>query len=339
MVGQKRAADPAGPGARVIATVTVALALLAPAATLAQTIGYPSRPLRMIIPFAPGGTPDAQMRIVADRLNPRLGQPLVYDYRPGAAGSVGMEIAARASPDGYTLIAGTVGAWAVNPHLQSHGFSTLTDLAPVVLVATAPAVLVVHPSLPVHSVQDLVALAKRRPGALNYGSTGIGGFGHMSAELFSAMTGARMTHIAYKGAAPALADLVGGHIEVLFNSAVVTVPQIRAGRVRALATTGTRRLALLPELPTVAESGVPGYENSTWTGIGVPVRTPVELVQRLNREFGAVLAIPEVQERFSATGATVVGGTIEEFRAFLRTEYDKFGRLVRQTGMRAGPAS
>lgn len=316
---------------------TLALTIL-PASILAQTTSFPTRPLRMIIPFAPGGTPDAQMRIVAERLTPRLGQPMVYDYRPGAAGSVGMEVAVRASPDGYTLVAGTVGSWAVNPHLQSHGFNTLTDLAPVVLVATAPAVLVVHPSLPVHSVQDLVTLAKRRPGALNYGSTGIGGFGHMSAELFSAMTGARMTHIAYKGAAPALADLVGGHIEVLFNSAVVTVPQIRAGRVRALATTGSRRLALLPDLPTVAESGVPGYENSTWTGIGAPVRTPPELVQRLNREFATVLAMTDVQDRFAAAGASVVGGSTEEFRAFLRAEFEKFGRLVRETGMRSGPA-
>jgi tripartite-type tricarboxylate transporter receptor subunit TctC len=161
----------------------------------------------------------------------------------------------------------------------------------------------------------------------------------MSAELFSAMTGARMTHIAYKGAAPALADLVGGHIEVLFNSAVVTVAQIRAGRVRALATTDTKRLSLLPDLPTVAESGVPGYEISTWTGIGTPARTPADLLQRLNREFAAVLAMPEVQERFSAAGASVVGGSIEDFRAFLRSEYDKFGRLVRETGMRGAPAS
>ena len=332
------ARDPAGLRPAGIRSV-LGLALLASAAAAcAQAPGYPSKPLRMIIPFAPGGTPDAQMRIVADRLNPRLGQPLVYDYRPGAAGSVGMEVAARSTPDGYTLVAGTVGAWAVNPHLQPHGFNTLTDLAPVVLVATAPAVLVVHPSLPVHSVQDLIALARRRPNTLNYGSTGVGGFGHMSAELFSAMTGARMTHIAYKGAAPALADLVGGHIEVLFNSAVVTVPQIRAGRVRALATTGARRLALLPDLPTVAESGVPGYENSTWTGLGVPARTPTELVQRLNREFAAVLALAEVQERFAAAGASVVGGSIDEFRTFLRTEYDKFGRLVRETGMRGGSA-
>ena len=184
------ARDPAGVRSAGLRRALGCALLASAAGALAQAPGYPSKPLRMIIPFAPGGTPDAQMRIVADRLNPRLGQPLVYDYRPGAAGSVGMEVAARSTPDGYTMVAGTVGAWAVNPHLQSHGFSTLADLAPVVLVATAPAVLVVHPSLPVHSVQDLVALARRRPNSLNYGSTGVGGFGHMSAELFSAMTGA-----------------------------------------------------------------------------------------------------------------------------------------------------
>ncbi len=305
------------------------------AAQAPQSGQYPTRPVRVVIPFAPGGTPDTQMRIVAERLTPRLGQQLVYDYRPGAAGSIGMEVTARAIADGYTIVAGTVGAWAVTPHLQKLTFDPLTDLVPIVMVATAPAVLVVHPSLPVHSVKELIAIARQRPGMLNYGSTGIGGFGHMSAELFSTMTVISMTHIAYKGAAPALSDLLGGHIEVLFNSAVVTIPQIQAGRVRALATTGPKRLALLPQLPTVAEAGVPGYENSTWTGLGAPVRTPADIVTRLSREIAAVLALPDVQERFTTTGALVVGGSQEDFRVILHAEHDKFGRLLRKAGSRS----
>lgn len=301
----------------------------------AQTPQYPSRPVRVIIPFTPGGTPDTQMRMVADRLTPRLGQPLVYDYRPGAAGSIGMEVAARAIADGYTLVAGTVGSWAVTPHMQKLSFDPLSDLAPIVLMATAPAVLVVHPSLPANSVKELISLARKRPGALNYGSTGVGGFGHMCAELFSTMTATRMTHVAYKGASPALADLLGGHIEVLFNSAVVTIPQMQAGRVRALATTGTKRLALLPDLPTVAEAGVPGYENSTWTGLGAPARTPAEIISRLNREVTAVLALPDVQERFTSSGASVVGGSPDDFRVFLHAEHQKFGRLLQKSGGRS----
>jgi tripartite-type tricarboxylate transporter receptor subunit TctC len=315
-------------GPALVAPALVAIALEVDA----QPGPWPSRPVRVVIPFAPGGTPDTQMRMVSDRLAPRLGQPVVYDYRPGAAGSIGMEVAARAPADGYTLVAGTVGSWAVTPHLQKLGFDTLVDLAPIVLLATAPAVLVVHPSVPARSVKELIAVARQRPGQLNYGSTGIGGFGHISAELFSSMTGTRMTHVAYKGAAPALGDLLGGHIEVLFNSAVVTVPYIEGGRVRALATTGARRLPLLPQLPTVAEAGVAGYENSTWTGIGAPARTPADILARLNREFVTVLALPEVQARFTASGAAVVGGSVDEFRAFLHSEHEKFGRLLRKAG-------
>ena len=237
-------------------------------------------------------------------------------------------------PTANTLVIGTVGNWAVNPHLYNLPYSVLTDFAPIIHVGTTPAVLVVHPSVPAKSVKDLIALAKQKPGELNYGSTGVGGFGHMCAELFSAMTQTKMTHISYKGSAPALADLLGGHIQVLFNSAIVTVPQILEGKVRALATTGATRLAILPDVPTVAEAGVPGYENSTWSGIAAPARTPRPVIARLNRELAAVLELTDIRERFSAAGSTVTGGTPEHFHETLRSELAKYGKLIKDAGIK-----
>ena len=318
----------------VLLAAAVAVSTASGAFAQGTAAAYPAKPLRFVIPFSPGGTPDLQLRILDERLTQRLGQPLVHDYRPGAAGNIGMEIVARAPADGYTLIIATVGTWAVNPHLYALPYDVLNDFAPIIHVATTPAVLVVHPSVPARTVQELIALARKRPGELNYGSTGVGGFGHMCAELFSAMTQTRMTHISYKGSAPALADLLGGHIQVLFNSAVVTVPQIADGRLRALATTGATRLSILPDVPTVAEAGVPGYENSTWTGIAAPARTPAAIVARLNQEFAAALALPEVRERYAASGSAVTGGTPEHFRAYLKAELEKFGKLIRQAGIK-----
>ncbi len=298
---------------------------------------YPSKPIRVIVMGPPGGTPDIQVRMLAEKMAPRLGEQLVIENRPGAAGNIAMGIVARAPSDGYTLIIATVGTWTVNPYLYKLPYDVLKDFAPIIHVATTPAVLVVHPSLPVKSVKELIALARRKPGELNYGSAGVGGFGHVSAELFAVMTKTKMTQVSYKGSAVALTDLVGGHIQVLFNSAIVTIPQITAGRVRALATTGAARLAILPDLPTVAEAGVPGYENSTWSGIAAPARTPQPIIDRLNGDFAAALHMPDIKERYAAAGSTVTGGTPRQFQDILQSELAKFGKLIKEAGITLAP--
>jgi tripartite-type tricarboxylate transporter receptor subunit TctC len=295
---------------------------------------YPSKPIRFVVPFPPGGTPDVQSRMLAEKLAQRLGQPVVVDNRGGAGGVLGMEIVARAPADGYTITNATVGSWAVTPHLYKLPYDVLKDFAPVIQIATTPGVVVVHPSLAVKSVQDLIALARAKPGELNYASGGIGGYSHISAELFNYMAKVRLTGIPYKGAAPAMNALVGGHVQVMFNTAITTLPHVKAGRLRALAVTSAKRMPSVPELPTVAESGVPGYENSSWTGVGVPARTPQAIVQRLNGELAAVLQMPDIQERHAVAGSVIAGGTPEQFRDYLRAEYAKFGKLVKEAGIR-----
>ena len=295
---------------------------------------YPTRPVRLVVSFPPGGTPDLQARMLTEKIGPRLGQQIVIDNRGGANGIVAMEIVAHAPADGYTLIITTVGTWSVHPYLYKLPYDVLKDFAPVVHIATTPGVLAVHPSVPASSVKELIALAAQSPAKLNYGSSGVGGFGHMSGELFSVMTKVRMTHVSYKGLAQALTDLVGGHIQVSFNSALPTMPHVHAGRVRALATTGAKRMAIMPDLPTIAESGVPGYENSTWTAIGAPARTPATIVQKLNREVNAVLQMRDIQERLAAGASTVTGGTPEDFREYLKSELAKFRKLVKEAGIK-----
>ncbi len=312
----------------------IALCADAAAQSAAKDVAYPVKAVRVIVMGPPGGTPDIQVRMLAEKIAPRLGQQIVVDNRPGANGNIAMGMVARAPADGYTLIIATVGTWALNPYLYDLPFDVQKNFAPIIHVATTPAVLVIHPSLPVKSVPDLIALARQRPEELNYGSAGIGGFGHVCAELFSLMTKTRMTHVAYKGSAQALVELAGGHIQVLFNSAIVTVPQINSGRVRALATTGTERLAILPNLPTVAEAGVPGYENSTWSAIAAPARTPQSIIDRLNAEFDAALRLADIRERYAADGSLVTGGTSQWFGDYLKSELAKFGKLVKESGIK-----
>lgn len=312
--------------------LALSAAALLCAAAVAQP--YPSKPIRFIVPFPPGGTTDIQGRMIADKLGPRLGQQVVIDNRGGANGAIGMEIVARAPADGYTMIISTVGTWTVSPHLSKLPYDVLTDFAPLIHIATTPGVMIVHPSMPVRSVKELIALARQRPSELTFGSAGVGGFGHMCGELFSVLAKVKMTHVPYKGSAPSLNDLIGGHIQVLFNSALPTVPHIKSGRVRALATTGATRMSILPELPTVAEAGVPGYENSTWSALGLPARTPQNIVDRLNREINAVLHLPEVQEAAHAEGSMITGGTPEQFREILKSELAKFGKLIKAAGIK-----
>jgi tripartite-type tricarboxylate transporter receptor subunit TctC len=304
----------------------------------ASDASYPSRPLRLVVPFAPGGTPDIQARVIAEPLRERLGTPVVVDNRSGANGIIGMEITARALPDGYTMIIGTVGNWAVHPHLSKLSYDVLKDFEPIIHVATSPGVLVVNPALPIHSVKELIAAAKDAPGKLNYGSAGIGGFGHVCAELFAVMTQTKLTHVPYKSSVTAMTETATGQIQVLFNSIVQTVPHIKSGRLRALATTGAERAAVLPELPTIAEAGVPAYENSTWSAIGAPARTPHAIVRRLNNEIAQTLQSPDVHERFKTLGSTITAGTPEEMRAILKRELAKYGKLVQAAGIKAETA-
>ena len=308
-----------------------AATLFAPAAVAQQ---YPTKAIRFIVPFPPGGTSDIQGRMIADKLGPRLGQQVVIDNRGGANGAIGMEIVARAPADGYTMIISTVGTWTVSPHLSKLPYDVLTDFAPLIHIATTPGVMIVHPSVPVKSVKELIALARLRPSEFTFGSAGIGGFGHMCGEMFSVLAKVKMTHVPYKGSAPSLIDLVGGHIQVLFNSTLPTMPHIRTGKARALATTGARRMSILPDIPTVAEAGVPGYDNSTWSALGVPARTPQAIVDRLNKEINAVLQLPDVQEAARAEGSMITGGTAAQFQDLLKSELAKFGKLIKAAGIK-----
>ncbi len=295
---------------------------------------YPSKPIRLVVTYAPGGTTDIQARMLAEKLPARLGQQILIDNRGGAGGNIGMEIVARAPADGYTLVITVVGTWAVNPHVYQLPYDVVKDFAPIIHVATTPGVLVIHPSVPVKTVRELIALARKRPGELSYGTAGLGSFTHISAELFATMTGTRMTHVPYKGSGPAVADLVGGHIQLSFASAIPAMPQIQSGRLRALATTGAKRLAVLPDLPTIAEAGVPGYESSTWTAMAAPARTPQPVIERLNKELNGVLLLPDIQEKSAAMGSMITGGTPEWFADYLKAELVKYGKLVKQAGIK-----
>ena len=318
---------------KTVLRLFAALLCLAILPVLAQT--YPSKPVRFVVPFVPGGPTDIQGRMLGEKLAQRLGQQVLIDNRGGAGGNIGMEITAKAPPDGYTIVIATVGTWAVNPHLYKLPFDVVKDFAPIIQVSTSPGVLVVHPSVPAKSVKELVALARARPNELNYGSSGVGGFGHISGELFTLMTNTKMTHVPYKSSAPTMTDVMAGQIQVLFNNAIATVPFVQAKRVRALASTGAKRLAVLPDLPTIAEAGVPGYENSSWSAVAAPAGTPAPILGRLHKEFVGILADPDIQKRHADVGAQIIGGTPEQFHAYLKAEVDKFGKLVKSAGIKA----
>jgi tripartite-type tricarboxylate transporter receptor subunit TctC len=319
-------------------TLTCIAALLLASGVHAQTKGaapYPTKPIRFVVPFVPGGPTDIQGRMLGDKLAQRVGQQVIVDNRGGAGGNIGMEIVARAPADGYTLVIATVGTWAVNPHLYQLSFDVVKDFQPITQVSTSPGVLIVHPTVNAKTVKDLIALAKEKPGALNYGSSGVGGFGHISGELFTLMTGTKMTHVPYKSSAPSLTDLIGGQIQVLFNNMISTTPHVKANRVRALATTGAKRSPALPDLPTIAEAGVPGYENSSWSAVAGPAGMPRQLVTRLHREFVEILKMPDIQQKHADVGAEIIASTPEQFHAYLKAEVAKFGKLVKAAGIKA----
>ena len=293
---------------------------------------YPTRPIRLIVPFATGGGNDTIARVVGQKLSARLSQQVIVDNRAGAGGVIGAELAARAAPDGYTLFLGGVGSHAINPNLHERlPYDPIKDFAPISLLASAPLILVVHPSVPANSAHELIALARARPGKLNYASNGNGSSSHLAAEMFASMTGIDIVHIPYKGLSPALTDLLGGQVQLMFSSVVAILPHVQSGKLRALAVSGAKRLSLMPDLPTIAEAGVPGYQTSSWYGILAPAGTPRDIVSRLNAEIVKTLAEPDVRKALASEGADPVGNSPEEFAIYIQAEKDRLGKLIRNS--------
>src|SRR5262245_19496136 len=304
-----------------------AAGLLLALTTITAAQDYPTKPVRLIIPFPPGGINDTVGRMVATHLSSRLGKQVIVDNRGGAGGTVGTELAANAPKDGYTLLIISL-AHAVNPWLYKLAYDPIRSFAPIAIIAAAPNVIVVHPSLPVHSVKELVTLAKEKPGQVQYASAGIGSFMHLGGELFKVAAGVDLLHVAFKGAGPALIDVVGGHTKVAFTSTITAPPHIRSGKLRGLGIGAATRNAALPDLPTVAEAGVPGYEVANWIGLVAPAGTPAPIVERLNKEIAAIQDSPEAQKQFAADGAEAMRMSPAAFGDFMTKEMAKWERVV-----------
>jgi tripartite-type tricarboxylate transporter receptor subunit TctC len=295
---------------------------------------YPSRPIRLIVPFAPGGSNDIMARLIGQKLSESMGGQIVVDNRAGGSGIIGTDIAAKAAPDGYTVLMMSL-TFAVNPSLfRKLPYDTEKDLIPVTLVASAPLMLVVHPSIPVKSVQDFLAYAKANPGKLNFGSGGPGTTPHLAGEMLKLMARVQMTHVPYKGGGPALTDLMGGQIQLMLENIPSTLPLAKSGKVRALAVSGRQRSALVPDLPTLDEAGLKGYEIVGWNGLFVPAGTPWNIVTHLHTETAKALAQADVKERLVTMGAEGVGSSPEEFRAFVKAEISKWARVVKEAGLK-----
>ena len=318
-------------------TVPVVLALLRSFEAAAQPTPelerYPVKPVRMIVPSAPGSGPDTMARAVAQQLTKVLGQPVVVENRGGAGGSIGGEAAAKAPPDGYTLIMASAGSHAVNVGLYPKlAYDPIRDFSPISLVSSAPNILIVHPSLPVKSVKDLIALAKAKPGALSFGSGGNGSTAHLSGELFKMLARVNMVHVPFKGAPAAVLAVMSGEVELAFPNLPPALPQVRTGKLKALAVTTSKRFPAVPEIPTVAESGIGGYEARAWFGVLAPAGTPRSTVTRLNAEIVKIVRSPDMRERLLADGAEAIGSTAEEFTAVMRTDIAKWAKVIKASG-------
>src|SRR5438552_3009931 len=297
---------------------------------------YPAKPLRIVVPFAPGGSTDIFARLLAERLAAPLGQPVMVENRAGAAGNIGAEAVARATPDGYTLLMATTGVMAINNALyRNMTYDAAKDLEPVVFIASITNVLIVPADSPARSVAQLIALARREPGRLSFASSGAGSSTHMSGELFKSLTNTDILHIPYKGSGQAMPDLISGRVSMMFENMPGAVSQIKAGKLRALAVTGLQHSSAMPELPTVAEAGVPGYESLSWSGIAVAAGTPRALIERLNRDINSILATPEMRQKLAEQGADAMGGSPQAFAAHVRAEREKWSRLIRENNIGA----
>jgi tripartite-type tricarboxylate transporter receptor subunit TctC len=301
-------------------------------ATAAET--YPVKPVRIIVPFSPGGFIDFTARFIAGPLGDALRQPVVVENRAGAGGTIGAEVAARAHPDGYTLVIGSVGTHAVNQAVYPNlSYNVLRDFQPVARLSEAPSILAVHPSLPVHSVKDLIELARAKPGHINYASAGAGTSTHLAAVLLEHLARIKFVHVAYKGGGPMIVAVLSGEVPVTFGTAASVSPHIKSGKLRGLAVTGSQRAAALPDLPTIAESGVPEYAMDNWLGIFAPAGTPRAVVEKLSSEAIRIVRLPEVSEGFRARGAESSPLGSEEFAAFVKRELEKWAKVVAATGM------
>ncbi len=301
----------------------------------AHAQAYPGRPVRMIVPYPPGGPTDVLARIVAVKLSEALGQPFAIDNKAGASGMIGSAEVAKGAPDGYTLL-GNASIHVINPSLYPKAaFDAIADFTPITQLAGVPLILVVNNDLPVKSVRELIAYAKANAGKLNFASSGNAAAPHLAGESFKIAAGVQMQHVPYKGSAPALTDLIGGQVQIMFDSMPSAMPHVKAGKLRPLAVTTAKRSAAVPDLPTVAEAGVPGYDISTWYGLWAPKGTPREIIERIASETAKILRLPDVRERYAALGAEPVGSTPDEFAAYCRSELTKWAKIVKESGAKA----
>ena len=307
------------------------LALAAPAS--AQS--YPTKPIRVIVPYATGGATDLIARLVGQKLSERLGQPVIVENRAGAGGVIGADAVAKAPADGHTVLLAVPAEMAILPHLQKMPYRVDRDFAMVSLAAITPLVFVTHPALPVRTVQDVIALARARPGQLTYASAGSGGVQHLAGELLKITAKIDLLHVPYKGAGPVMPDLLGGHVAMFFSGMPPAMPHVRAGKLRALAVTTAKRSPTIPEVPTMQESGIPGFDIANWFAYFVPTATPAEAIDRLNSEINRALQLPDVREKLASVGAEVVGTSPQELQRFLQRESDKFAQLIKASGAKA----
>jgi tripartite-type tricarboxylate transporter receptor subunit TctC len=313
----------------------VLCAYFAAACAQASAQSFPSRPIRIVIGFSAGSNSDSLARPMARWLAETIGQQIIIDNRPGASGNIAMELVAKAPPDGYTLFSGPGSSITTNPHMQEHmPIDVLRDLVPVAPMGQFSAVLVVHPSLPVKSVRELIALAKRKPGVISFASPGHGTGFHLAGELFKVRAGIKATHIPYAAISPMLSDLIGGRVDMMFFSVIVMAPHVKSGKLRALATTGRTRAEVMPDIPTIAEAGVPDYEYSGFHGIFAPAATPRDIIDRLNNMIGKVLTLPDVREFYATQNVEVLLMTPAEFSAKVRADHDKWGKIIREAGLK-----
>ena len=316
---------------RIVLAASLALSTLVPHSVFAQA--YPSKPVRLICPYAPGGATDIISRAVAIELSRTLGQPVTVDNRPGAGANLGSEMAARSAPDGYTLLTSASSLHGITPFLYTKlNYDPNKDLVPVIVLAGFANVLVLHPGVKANTVKEVIALARAQPGKLTCASSGSGSTIHMSCEMFKHMLGLDITHVPYKGSGPAVTDLMGGQVDMMFDNIPSSISHIRSGKLRALATTGAKRAASLPDLPTMIESGVPGYESTAWFGLAVPAGTPKEIIARMNAEGQKAAKAPEFIKRMSDLGYEIVGGTPEQMAAMIQDEIRRWGPIVKASG-------
>ncbi len=315
-----------------LTAITLALATTAGAVHAAN---YPDKPIRMLVGFAPGGGTDTTARAISAKLGDLMGQQVIIDNRAGAAGNIATEMVAKAVPDGYTLLLGTIAALAINPSLYRSKlpFDSIKDFAPIIQAVDSTNILSLHPSVPANNVKELIALAKTK--SLNYGSSGVGGTGHLAGELFDSMAGVKMTHIPYKGGGPAMIELVGGQVQLVYATAASAVPQIKAGKIKGIAVTTFKRSALMPAIPTISESGLAGFDANNWYGLLAPAKTPRAIVMRLNAEVAKVLAMPDVKEFLFNQGLDPAPGTPEQFGGYIKSEIAKWAKVVKDSGARA----